>query len=68
MRIPPFYTTWKNDPVRDVWHNNDQCPIGQAVPLDERLPGTDHVRERCPRCAALNEALSEAVPVAAEKP
>jgi hypothetical protein len=56
MRVPPFYTHWQNDPLRDVWHNNDRCPIGQAILLVARLPGTDHVRGRCASCAQLNAA------------
>jgi hypothetical protein len=56
MRIPPFYTIWQNDPIRDVWHNTDTCPIGREIPLAKRLFGTDHIREYCSHCAQLNKS------------
>ena len=55
MRVPPFYGPWRNNVAEDVWHNDDECPIGQRIPLEERRSGTDHVRLRCTRCAALGQ-------------
>jgi hypothetical protein len=56
MRVPPFYTLWQNNPIRDVWHTNDTCPIGREIPLAKRRAGTDHVRPHCAQCAHRNKS------------
>jgi hypothetical protein len=55
MQIPPWYSIRQRD--RNVYHDNDQCPIGQKIDSKYRKAG-HRCRMRCPVCAKLS-ALAE---------
>lgn len=53
MRIYPFYSFYLGLAVEEVWHNNDECEIGNSVALADRRFGTDG-RKHCMYCALHN--------------
>lgn len=48
MKVGSYYSTNDSDP--DVYHNHDDCPTGQQIPLANRASGTNGYR-LCEQCA-----------------
>ena len=61
MRIAPFYSHFLGIAVEPIWHDSDECEIGQHIPLADRRAGTDHILKHCQYCVLLN-APSKPVP------
>jgi hypothetical protein len=53
-QIPAWYSIRQKD--RNVYHDNDQCPVGNAIEMKYRKPG-HRCRNRCSVCAKLGAAL-----------
>jgi hypothetical protein len=53
-QIPPWYSIRQRD--RNVFHDDDQCPIGKEIDIKFRKPG-HRCRMRCPTCAKLGAML-----------
>ncbi|RZJ94926.1 MAG: hypothetical protein EOO60_01855 [Hymenobacter sp.] len=53
MRTPPFYSLFRGIAVEDVWHDNNDCQIGQSIAIQDRLPGHND-RKHCPYCQIHN--------------
>jgi hypothetical protein len=51
-QIPPWYSIRQRD--RNVYHDDDQCPIGKEIDSKYRKPGR-RCRARCPVCAKLGD-------------
>jgi hypothetical protein len=49
-RIAPWYSVRQQD--KNVYHDDDQCPIGKEIDLRYRKPG-HRCRMRCRACAKL---------------
>lgn len=54
MRVPPFYSFRRGLALTDVWHDNDECPLGRSITPADRVRDTDDVRHRCAYCAMLD--------------
>jgi hypothetical protein len=50
-KVFPFHSTLATDPA--VHHDNNACPLGQAIELESRRDG-EGGRPRCERCEELN--------------
>jgi hypothetical protein len=48
-KVSPYYSSNPSDP--DVYHDHDDCPTGQQIPPQNKLPGTGGYR-RCHQCEA----------------
>ena len=59
MRTPPFYSYLRGMALASAWHDNNECPIAQSIPLADRIPGTDPFSKRCTYCELLD---TKAVP------
>lgn len=57
MRVTPYYSFLRGMALEDLWHDNDECPLGQSIAAADRIPGKDHIRKRCPFCALLQAPL-----------
>jgi hypothetical protein len=53
-QIPPWYSIRQRD--RNVFHDDDQCPVGKEIDIKYRKPG-HRCRMRCPSCAKLGAML-----------
>ena len=59
MRIKPFYSFLRGMALEDLWHDNNECPLGQSIARPDRIPGKDGIHKHCPYCIRLNEPLSQ---------
>ncbi|RZK32485.1 MAG: hypothetical protein EOO63_01215 [Hymenobacter sp.] len=53
MQTAPFYSLFRGIAVEDIWHDNDECQIGQSIATQDRLAGQDD-RKHCPYCVLHN--------------
>jgi hypothetical protein len=53
MQVLPFYSLMRGIAIEDLWHDNDECPIGLSIALADRLKGTNHILKHCPYCTLL---------------
>jgi hypothetical protein len=68
MIVAPFITAYAKA-GESVWHDNDECEIGQHI--DKRVgfpPGVSRGYAHCDRCKALNEEEAAATLAAADGP
>jgi hypothetical protein len=54
MRVPSFYSHLRGIALTDVWHDNDECPLGRSIAPADRIRGTTDIRHRCAYCAMLD--------------
>jgi hypothetical protein len=54
LLVAPFYSFVRGIAVEDMWHNDDDCQIGQSVAPADRLAGKNHILKHCWLCASLN--------------
>jgi hypothetical protein len=47
MKTFPYHSTNPTDP--DVYHNHNDCPTGEQIPVDDRANGTNGYRQ-CEQC------------------
>ena len=57
MRVPPFNSPLRGIALDEVWHDHDDCPIGQSIAPTDRRKGTGPRQARCAYCAMLDKAL-----------
>jgi hypothetical protein len=62
MHITPFYSDFLGLAVEPLWHDSDECEIGQHIPLAERRASIDHILKHCPFCRLLNEPSKRVPP------
>ena len=60
-QIPPWYSIRQRD--GNVYHDNDLCPLGQAVEMKYRKRG-HRCRMRCHTCAKLGAPAATATRLA----
>lgn len=50
-KVDPYHSS---SPIDDqVYHDRDDCPVGETIPDDNREPGTSGFR-RCGKCYELD--------------
>jgi hypothetical protein len=59
MYVSPFYSPLRGAAVEDLWHDNDECPLGKSIAPADRLAGTGRIRKHCHCCAILNEPVKK---------
>jgi hypothetical protein len=49
-KVDPYYSINPTDP--DVWHDKDNCPSGQQIPLHNKRPGKgpNGTYRKCEHC------------------
>lgn len=55
MRIASFYSPLRGIGLEDVWHDQEQCPIGRSIALADRIAGREPSGKRCPFCTMLDK-------------
>jgi hypothetical protein len=50
MKVSAYYSTNPSDP--DVYHDHDDCPVGQQIPAHNKRQGTNGYR-RCLSCTKM---------------
>lgn len=50
MLVASFYSFVRGIAVEDMWHDNDECQIGQSIAPADRLAGRDHILKHCWLC------------------
>ncbi len=51
VKVPVYHSSNPSDP--NVYHDHDDCPAGQQIPLRNWVPGDGGFR-RCEQCEALD--------------
>jgi hypothetical protein len=53
--------------LEEVWHDNDECPIGRSIAPADRHPGAPPSLKRCSYCAMLDQQRKFRPPSPSEK-
>lgn len=57
MRIPAFYSSLRGIALADVWHNDDECPLGKSISIADRIIVPSCIHNRCAYCIMLDRQL-----------
>ena len=55
MRIASFYSPLRGIALEDVWHDQEECPIGRSIALADRIAGREPSGKRCTFCTLLDK-------------